>query len=217
MKRRSGFGWMELIIGIALAVLGIFTFVYPDNAVTTLVIIYGIIAIITGIADVVLYVRVDKHLGFGPTVSLISGILSVMAGAMLLVYPNAGKWVLSLLFPIWFIAHCLSRLSHLNTIRFIAGNFVYWFTMIVNIIGLVLGVVMIFSPNISVAAVAYIVGAYLVLFGIRLHHTCVQSHRRGQTILIKQKARSSVVLILLFSAFQTVPPTAAYGRRVADP
>ena len=150
MKRRSGFGWMELIIGIALAALGIFTFVYPDNAVTTLVIIYGIIAIITGIADVVLYVRVDKHLGFGPTVSLISGILSVMAGAMLLVYPNAGKWVLSLL----------------NTIRFIAGNFVYWFTMIVNIIGLVLGVVMIFSPNISVAAVAYIVGAYLVLFGI---------------------------------------------------
>ena len=151
MKRRSGFGWMELIIGIALAALGIFTFVYPDNAVTTLVIIYGIIAIITG---------------FGPTVSLISGILSVMAGVMLLVYPNAGKWVLSLLFPIWFIAHCLSRLSHLNTIRFIAGNFVYWFTMIVNIIGLVLGIVMIFSPNISVAAVAYIVGAYLVLFGI---------------------------------------------------
>ena len=96
----------------------------------------------------------------------ISGILSVMAGARLLVYPNAGKWVLSLLFPIWFIAHCLSRLSHLNTIRFIAGNFVYWFTMIVNIIGLVLGIVMIFSPNISVAAVAYIVGAYLVLFGI---------------------------------------------------
>ena len=33
-------------------------------------------------------------------------------------------------------------------------------------IGLVLGIVMIFSPNISVAAVAYIVGAYLVLFGI---------------------------------------------------
>jgi len=64
MKRRSGFGWMELIIGIALAVLGIFTFVYPDNAVTTLVVIYGIIAVITGIADVVLYVRVEKHIGF---------------------------------------------------------------------------------------------------------------------------------------------------------
>ena len=69
MKRRSGFGWMELIIGIALAVLGIFTFVYPDNAVTTLVVIYGIIAVITGIADVVLYVRVEKHIGFPITIA----------------------------------------------------------------------------------------------------------------------------------------------------
>ena len=62
MKMRSGFGWMELIIGIALAVLGIFTFVYPDNAVTTLVVIYGIIAVITGIADVVLYVLSLIHI-----------------------------------------------------------------------------------------------------------------------------------------------------------
>ena len=92
MKRRSGFGWMELIVGIALAALGIFTFVYPDNAVTTLRYYLRHNRHNNRHCDVVLYVRVDKHLGFGPTVSLISGILSVMAGVMLLVYPNAGKW-----------------------------------------------------------------------------------------------------------------------------
>lgn len=166
MKRRSGFGWMELIVGIALAALGIFTFVYPDNAVTTLVIIYGIIAIITGIADVVLYVRVDKHLGFGPTVSLISGILSVMAGVMLLVYPNAGKWVISLLFPIWFIAHCISRLSSLNRIRFFAGDFAYCFTLVLNVIGLVLGVMMLIDPWLSLMSIRCIISFYLVLLGI---------------------------------------------------
>lgn len=166
MKTRSGFGWMELITGILLIVLGIFTFVYPDNTVTTMVVIYGVLAVITGIVDIIFYVRVDKHIGFGPTISLISGILSVMAGIMLLVYPNAGKWILSLLFPIWFIAHCISSLSNLPMIRFIAGKFTYYFTMIVNIIGLVLGIVMIFSPNISLMTVAYIVGIYLILLGI---------------------------------------------------
>ena len=173
MKRRSGFGWMELIIGIALAALGIFTFVYPDNAVTTLVIIYGIIAIITGIADVVLYVRVDKHLGFGPTVSLISGILSVMAGAMLLVYPNAGKWVLSLLFPIWFIAHCLSRLSHL----LVHDDCQHHRTCARHRDDIQpehLGCGGCLHRRRIPCAVRH-----------RLHHTCVQSHRRGQTILIK--------------------------------
>lgn len=29
MKRRSKFGWMELIVGILLIVLGIFTFLQP--------------------------------------------------------------------------------------------------------------------------------------------------------------------------------------------
>ena len=97
---------MELIIGIALAALGIFTFIYPDNAVTTLVIIYGIIAIITGIADVVLYVRVDKHLGFGqlcPHFRAYSASWRAPCCSSI----NADKWLLSLLFPIWF-RHALS-------------------------------------------------------------------------------------------------------------
>lgn len=63
-----------------------------------------------GIVDILLYVRVERFTGFGPIVSLISGALSVMTGVMLLVYPNAGKWVMSLLFPLWFLAHCIGRL-----------------------------------------------------------------------------------------------------------
>lgn len=99
-------------------------------------------------------------------VSLISGILSVMSGVMLLVYPNAGKWILSLLFPIWFIAHCISRLSHLNTIRVIAGNPFYYCTLVLNGIGLILGVLMIFCPTLSLISVSYIVGFYLILLGV---------------------------------------------------
>ena len=48
----------------------------------------------------------EQHMGFGPTISLISGILSVLAGMILLVHPAAGKWALALLLPMWFIAHC---------------------------------------------------------------------------------------------------------------
>ena len=37
MRRRSGFGWMELIIGILLILLGIFTFLSPGSALTGVV------------------------------------------------------------------------------------------------------------------------------------------------------------------------------------
>ena len=166
MKNRSGFGWLQFIIGIILIVLGIFTFANPSTALTGFVVVYGVIAVVMGVADIVLYVRAERYTGFGPIVSLVSGILSVMSGVMLLIYPGAGKLVLSLLFPIWFIAHCISRLSQLHIVRIMAGNAMYYFTLVVNIIGLTLGFLMLFQPIVTLLSASYIVGFYLILLGI---------------------------------------------------
>lgn len=169
MKKHSEFGWMELIVGMLLILLGIFTFIRPGSMLTGIVVVYGIIAVITGIEDIVTYVRLERYTGFGPTVSLVSGILSVMCGIMLFVYPDAGKWILSLLFPIWFISHCISRLSHIHLLRMMRGKVVYYIALILNIIGIILGFLMFFQPVltfISMRIVGYIVAAYLVLLGI---------------------------------------------------
>lgn len=166
MKGRSGFGWLEFIEGILLILLGGYTFVRPDNALTGFIVLYGVVAVIMGIADILLYVRVERYTGFGPIVSLISGTLSVMSGVMLLVYPNAGKIVMTILFPLWFIAHCISRLASLNNIRLFAGNFTYYFTLVLNIIGLILGTMMLVNPWISWLSIRYIISFYLILLGI---------------------------------------------------
>lgn len=166
MRNRSGFGWLEFTEGILLIMLGIFTFIRPNGMLTGIVVIYGIIAIIMGVVDIIFYIRVEQHIGVGPVVSLISGILSVMSGVMLLIFPRAGKMALSLLFPIWFCAHCISRLSHLHIIRRIAGNFYYYFTLIIYVIGLVMGLIMAFFPMISLLFNGYVIGIYLIIFGV---------------------------------------------------
>ena len=166
MRRRSGYGWFELIIGIMLVVLGIFTFIRPGSTLTGIVILYGLVAVITGISDLIFYVRTERYTGFGPAVSLISGIFSIMAGVMLLVYPGAGRWVMVLLLPLWFIAHCVSRLSHLNFIRMTAGEIYYWFALIVNIIGIILGIMMIARPMLSLFSAGFLIGTYLILLGV---------------------------------------------------
>ena len=73
MKRRSGYGWLEIIMGILLILLGLFTILRPSAALEGVVMVYGIIAVLTGIADIVFYIKIDRHMGFLPTVSLISG------------------------------------------------------------------------------------------------------------------------------------------------
>lgn len=166
MNGKSKFGWLELIEGILLILFGCYTFIRPDHALTGFIMVLGVVAVIMGIVDILLYVRVERYTGFGPIISLVSGTLSVMSGVMLLIYPDAGKLVMSLLFPMWFIAHCISRISTLNTIRLISGNFTYYSTLILSIIGIILGILMIVNPWFSWQSIRYIISTYLVLQGV---------------------------------------------------
>lgn len=166
MRNRSKYAWLELLEGILLIIAGLISFIHPASILRWIVIIYGILAVITGVADIVFYAKTEKYVGIGPTISLITGILSILAGLMLLVYPDAGVWVIVLLIPIWFIAHSISRLTHLSFIRIAAGRFYYYFTLILNVFGIILGFLMIISPNIVIFSVGYIIGIYLILLGV---------------------------------------------------
>lgn len=169
MKKYSGFVWMELIVGVLLILLGVYTFLRPGSLLTGIVAVYGLIALITGVHDILSYIRLEKYTGFAPLMSLISGIFSVMCGCMLLLYPGAGKWILSLLFPIWFIAHCISRLAHVYIIRMTGHKFLYYFALTVNIAGVVLGFLMFFNPMLTFMTMrfmGYVVAVYLILLGI---------------------------------------------------
>ena len=156
-------------MGILLILLGIFTFIRPESMLTGLVVVYGVIAVITGIGDIMAYVKMERYIGFGSTVSLVSGVISVMSGVMLLIYPHAGIWILSLLFPVWSIAHCISRLSHMNAVRMAGGRISYYFALAVNIIGIILGVMMVFRPLLAfmtLRAMGYAAAVCLILLGI---------------------------------------------------
>ena len=166
MNKRSGFGWLELVTGILTIALGILVFTLPNLVVTGMAIAFGIAAIIMGIAYIIMFIRVEKYAGWGPILSLITGIISVMSGIALLVYPELGALMLTLLFPIWFIAHCISRLLHLHTIRLVAGSGMYAFTLVVNIVGLILGFLMLLSPLFTLSALRCFAGFYLILLGI---------------------------------------------------
>lgn len=114
--------WWELIAGIVMIALGIASLARPSLAVTGLVYAYGAAGVIVGVADILRYIRVERYTGFGPMVSLVAGVLSVMAGVVILVNPRVGMAVFSLLFALWFITHCVSRLASLSLVRLVAGG-----------------------------------------------------------------------------------------------
>lgn len=95
-------------MGICLILLGAFTFIRPRSMFTGIAVLYGIAAVVTGICDIIIYIKEERFTGFGPVISLVSGILSIMTGIALLAYPGIAEGIVSLLFPLWFITHCIS-------------------------------------------------------------------------------------------------------------
>ena len=173
MDRRSDIGWTELLVGIVLIILGIFVIKQPVGIITWIVVVCGLIAILSGIADIVLYVKMERFTGFGPVISLVTGILGVMAGFMLMVHPGAGTWVIAMILPIWIIAHCISRLSHLQYMKMHFGSTYYTISLILNIVGLIVGILLVFRPMVTIFSMGVLVGAYLILEGIECIVTAV--------------------------------------------
>ncbi|MFV0399118.1 MAG: HdeD family acid-resistance protein [Oscillospiraceae bacterium] len=165
-EKRSWYGWVELIAGISLVVLGIYTFCNPETAVSGIVVFYGLAAIISGIADIALYVKLERRTGFDPITALVGGILSIFVGILLLMNIGAGVYTFSILFPIWFIVHCITRLANLGFVRRFAGNVSYWISLIINVIGLIVGFMLLLNPFASALSLAYCAGLYLLLSGI---------------------------------------------------
>ena len=131
MRRRSRYGWLELIEGILLILLGIYTLCNPGGMLRGITFAYGFLAVITGISDIVFYAKTERYIGFGPTIALVTGILSLLAGLMLLMYPNAGELIMTLLLPIWFIAqypwnHPWLSDDHLAVGSVVFNGLYYW-------------------------------------------------------------------------------------------
>lgn len=166
MKSRKAVGRGEFIFGVLLIILGIYTFIRPSAALEGATLIYGVFALMTGIMDIAYYIKIEQRTGFPPAISLVSGIISVIAGVFILFNIVAGEWALLILFPIWFIMHCIGRLSHLPFVRLTCVSGYYYFTMAVNIIGLILGFTMILNPVLSFLSASYIIAIYLLILGI---------------------------------------------------
>lgn len=166
MLKRNEWKWIDLLAGILFILISIYTFTHPGLTLSGFVVTYGILAVISGVADIAFYVRLERHTGFCPVVALITGILNIMLGFFLIMNSEIGAMTAALLFPIWFIAHCTGQLMNIGFIRLCGGAVQYWAALIINILGIVLGVLLLLNPFASAVSMVYIAGSYLLFMGI---------------------------------------------------
>jgi uncharacterized membrane protein HdeD (DUF308 family) len=160
LKELSRAWWLLLVVGLMCLAAGVIVLVQPDISLTTLAVIAGIFLLVDGIYDIVVAIA-ERVEGRG-LVAMI-GVLSAIAGIILIRHPFGGVVVLALLVGIWLVCVGAVRLVRTFEVPVSRG----W-NAFVALIEIVAGIVIVAVPDIGVATLAILVGLAFVLRGVGL-------------------------------------------------
>lgn len=164
-SKKQGFDWGSLLLGILFVITSLLSFQDPTGNLVAIVLVFAIFAIIKGIFEIFMRNKLKQLTGYKAHAPIVVGIIDIIIGIYFLFNLNVGIAVLPFVFAIWFILDSLFGLVTIDLAKSVSTGY-YWFTLIVDIIGLILGVVLLFNPLSSALTLSFLVGFYFMLFGI---------------------------------------------------
>lgn len=166
MDNTNNFDLGRLLIGIFAIIVSIVAFRNPMASLVTIVIWYGVFAIFRGIMEFVLRNRLKDAGANNYNILMASAIINIIFGILLLFNIEIGVLTLPVIFAIWFMIDSIMGIFLAKPIKAV-NNGMYWFTVILNVLGAIVGFMLIRNPLSSMFTVAFLVGFYFMLVGIR--------------------------------------------------
>ena len=156
-----------MVAGILCIIAGICVFVFPLESYVTLSILFGILMLLTGAAQLVIASSSGNYLmmrGY----FIIGGVLDVILGIFLCVYPGVSLVALPVMMGLWLMYNSFVIISFggdMDTFKLSGGGMV----MVLGILLLVLSIFVLLNPfSVGVTTVLIVAGMGLILFGLIL-------------------------------------------------
>jgi uncharacterized membrane protein HdeD (DUF308 family) len=153
--------WSSLALrGVCALVFGILSFIWPGLSLATLVLIWGVYALIDGTLALVA--------GFRTKIWSLAfiGLIGVLAGVGAFVYPGMTALVLLYFIAVWAIitgVFAIYIAIHLR--KELTGE---WMLALAGVLSAVFGVMLIARPGAGALAVVFLIAGYAVAFGVLL-------------------------------------------------
>lgn len=157
--------WLVLLRGVLMVLFGIIALVSPSIALLTLVWVFGIYAILDGIAAVALGIRTrgEPHWVW----TIVQGVVSVLAGLVALVWPGVTALALLFLIAFWAILLGVGEIGGAVAARRRGSNAWGW-TLAAGVLNIVFGVLLLIWPGSGILTLVWLVGIFALAGGIAL-------------------------------------------------
>ena len=156
---RWGFDWTEFMTGIVFLIAAYFVIKQPQAALLSLVFLFAIAAIISGVTTIGGYTKLRRETGLRANFALVFAIIDILVGLLFLFH--APTYV----FAFWFLIDSIERLTVVSHLR-VFGTGYFVLSLILDIISLALGILLVINPMIAVISFNVLVSFYFAVFGI---------------------------------------------------
>jgi uncharacterized membrane protein HdeD (DUF308 family) len=148
---------LVLIAGICTTAFGIFVLFSPWNTLEALIFLVGIAFLISGVANVLEH---DER--FPRSVTILSGMVWIVAGAIILAWPEETLKVLAILAGCGLIVRGALRAAVALNQQVIHKTYY----VVMGIVNIAFGIVLIVWPDPVITVVAFLVGVNIFIAGI---------------------------------------------------
>lgn len=163
-RNQSGFDWGAFIAGVLMIIAAFLLIRHPAKGLHAFVLIFGILSIMQGIVWIAGYSRFREFFSRS-WVTLISGILDIIIGILFLCSYDIGGLTIAYLFAIWFFVDSVVGIIFSWHLKDISNGY-FIFSLIMNILSLIIAIFLIFNPLIAALSLVWLVAFWLLVFGI---------------------------------------------------
>jgi len=156
--------WVFLLRGLFAVAFGVMALLQPGIALGALILLFAVYAIADGVGH---FIAMFSGLRVSPWwVQLLSGLLSVAAGIIALLWPALTAGALLILVAAW--AVLTGVLSIATAIRFRSVIDNEWLYVLGGLLSVVLGVLFIARPGAGILSLVWLLGVFALMMGLLL-------------------------------------------------
>ena len=150
-------------ISIIFLLLGIIFLIFPNISIKIVAYLIAIILIGSGIY--LTYLEIYTKSFLLPIDTLLNGILSILFGIIILIYPDIFKIMIPIILGTYFILDSIFKLKLVVLLRRI-DNKSWIVTLLLTILSIICGIILILNPIDSSIALALFAGITLIIYSL---------------------------------------------------
>lgn len=153
---------ISIFVSLLFVILGVMMIAFPQISLQVFAYILATLLLLNGIYLVVADFRIRRY--FLLMDSLFPGILSVLCGILLFVYPETLHFLIPILLSVWFIFNSILKMRISFFLKEAGENWILLFLF--ALFSFLCGILMLLQPSVTSITVTLFAGILLVIYSI---------------------------------------------------